>query len=66
MPTAFSDIYGIAHQELAEEGETVAKEYYQDVFRRLRHAIRCKWPDMRTPKNWQLHRSNADTITPID
>ena len=38
MLTGFFDIRGIVHHEYAPEGQTVTKEYYQDVLRRLRDA----------------------------
>ena len=59
MLTVFFDIRGIVHHEYAPEGQTVTKEYYQDVLRRLRDAVRRKRPDMWTAKNWQLHHDNA-------
>ena len=59
MLTVFFDIRGIVHHEYALEGQTVTKEYYQDVLRRLRDAVRRKRPDMWTAENWQLHHANA-------
>ena len=59
MLTVFFDIRGIVRHEYAPEGQTVTKEYYQDVLRRLRDAVRRKRPDMWTAKNWQLHHDNA-------
>src|SRR5215469_2121310 len=59
MLTVFFDIRGIVHYEYAPEEQTVTKEYYQDVLRRLRDAVRRKRPDMWTAKNWQPHHDNA-------
>lgn len=59
MLTVFFDIRGIVHHEYAPVGQTVTKEYYQQVLRRLRDAVRRKRPDLWTAKNWQLHHDNA-------
>ncbi|KAJ4437644.1 hypothetical protein ANN_17789 [Periplaneta americana] len=59
MLTVFFDVRGIVHHEYAPEGQTVTKEYYHDVLRRLRDAVRCKRPDMWTANNWHLHHDNA-------
>ncbi|KAJ4441881.1 hypothetical protein ANN_11741 [Periplaneta americana] len=59
MLTVFFDVRGIVHHEYAPEGQTVTKEYYHDVLRRLRDAVRRKRPDMWTANNWHLHHDNA-------
>ena len=41
------------------EGQTMAKEYYQQFLRRLHDAVRGKRPDLWTWKNWQLYRDSA-------
>ena len=50
---------GIVHHEHAPEGQTINKEYYLQVLRRLREAVRRKWPDMWGAKNFQLHHDNV-------
>ena len=50
---------GIVHHEYAPEGQTINKEYYLQVLRRLQEAVRRKRPDMWAAKNFQLHRDNA-------
>lgn len=42
MLTVFMDHNGIVHHEFLPEGQTVNKEYYLGVMRRLREAIRQK------------------------
>ncbi len=42
--TVFFDYNGIVHQEFLPQGCTVNKEYYLEVMRRLREAIRKKRP----------------------
>ncbi|KAJ4427867.1 hypothetical protein ANN_23871 [Periplaneta americana] len=59
MLTVFFDVRGIVHHEYAPEGQMVTKEYYHDVLRRLRDAVRRKRPDMWTANNWHLHHDNA-------
>ena len=55
----FFDIRGIVHHKYAPVGQTVTKEYYQQVLRRLRDAVRRKRTDLWKAKNWQLHHDNA-------
>ncbi|KAJ4434163.1 hypothetical protein ANN_16485 [Periplaneta americana] len=64
MLTVFFDVRGIVHHEYAPEGQTVTKEYYHDVLRRLRDAVRRKRPDMWTANIWHLHHDNAPHIHP--
>ena len=40
MLTVFFDCRGIVHHEFAPENQTVTKEYYREVLRRLREAVR--------------------------
>lgn len=40
-------------------GRTVTKEYYQQVPKRLRDAVRRKGQDLWTTKSWQFHHDNA-------
>ena len=41
------------------QGGTVNKEYYVQVMRNLREAIRRKRPDLWKNKNWLLYHNNA-------
>ena len=59
MLTSFFDSRGIVHHEYAPDGQTINKEYYQQVLRPLRDAARRKRPDMWAAKNFQLHHDNA-------
>ena len=45
MLTVFFDFNGIVHHEFLPRGQTVNKEYYQQVQRRSRKAIRKKRPE---------------------
>ena len=47
------------------QGGTVNKEYYRQVMRNLREAIREKRPDLWKNKNWLLHHDNALTHTSL-
>ena len=62
MLTCFFDFRGIVHHEYAPEGQTINKEYYLQVLRRLREAVRRKRPDMWAAKNFQLHHDNAPPL----
>jgi hypothetical protein len=57
--TVFFDYHGIMHHSYAPEGQTINKEYYLEVFRHLRDAVRRKRPDLWASCNWQLHPDNA-------
>jgi hypothetical protein len=57
----FFDSRGVMHHEYAPQGQTVTKEYYEDVLCRLRNAVRRKQPDLWAAKTWQLHPNNAPT-----
>ena len=59
MLTCFFDSRGIMHHEYAPEGQTINKEYYLRVLRRLCQPVRRKRPDMWAAKNFQLHYGNA-------
>jgi hypothetical protein len=55
----FFDYRGVVHHEYAPDGQSVNKQYYQEVLRRLRDAVRRKRPDLRESRNWQWHHDNA-------
>ena len=59
MLTCFFDSRGTEHHEYAPEDQTINKEYYLEILRRLRDAVRRKRLDMWTRKNRQLHHNNA-------
>ena len=57
--TVFFDYHGVVHQEFSPQGRTVNKEYYLEVMRRLREAIRKKRPELWKNNSWLLHHDNA-------
>lgn len=59
MLTVFMDYNGVVHHEFLPGGQTVNKEYYLGVMRRLREAIRQKRPQLWQNKSWILHHDNA-------
>ncbi|XP_043260660.1 uncharacterized protein LOC122402146 [Colletes gigas] len=65
MPTVFFDYRGVVHSELLPDGQTVNKEYYFSVMRRLRENIRRKRPDVWKNNCWILHHDNASSHTSI-
>lgn len=61
--TVFFDIRGIVHHEFAPHGQTVTKEYYREVLRRLRDAVRRRRPMLHQSGEWRLHHDNAPAHT---
>ena len=59
MLTCVFDSRGIVHHEYAPEGQIINKEYYLEILRHLRDAVRRKRPNMWAAKNFQLHHDNA-------
>ena len=46
MLTVFMDYNSIVHHEFLPEGQTINKEYYLDIMRRLRETVRQKRKDL--------------------
>ncbi|UYV69131.1 hypothetical protein LAZ67_6002522 [Cordylochernes scorpioides] len=63
--TVFFDCRGVVHHEFLPQDRTVNKEYYLQVMRNLREAIRQKRPDLWKNKNWLLHHDNAPAHTSL-
>ena len=63
MLTVFFDFNGIVHHEFSPRGQMVNKEYYLQVQRRLREAIRKKRPDLWKNNSWLLHHNNSPAHT---
>lgn len=59
MFIVFFDYCGVIHQEFVPQGQTVNKEFYVEVLRRLREDVRRKRPELWKNKNWVLHHDNA-------
>lgn len=59
MLIVFFDIRGVVHHEFVPTGQTVNKEFYLTVLRRLRESIRLKRPQLWQNKSWILHDDNA-------
>ncbi|UYV76613.1 hypothetical protein LAZ67_14001466 [Cordylochernes scorpioides] len=56
---------GVVHHEFLPQVRTVNKEYYLQIMRNLREAIRQKRPDLWKNKNWLLHHDNAPAHTSL-
>jgi len=63
--TVFFDFNRVVHHEFLPRGQTVNKEYYLEVQRRLREATRRKRPDLWRNNSWQLHHDNAPAHTSL-
>lgn len=65
MLTVFFDHRGVVHSEFLPTGQTVNKEYYLGVMRRLREAVRQKRPELWRDNSWILHHDNAPSHTAL-
>jgi len=45
--------------------QTIIKEYYIEVLRRLRDALKRKWPRLWASGDWQLHHDNAPALSTV-
>jgi len=54
---------GIVHHEYAPDGQTINKEFYLEILRRLRESVRRKKPEKWQDGNWVLHHDNAPAHT---
>ena len=50
------------HYEFAPRGQTINKEYYVEVLKRLRDAVRKKRPRFWSSGDWLLHHDDIETI----
>ena len=55
----FFDCEGVVHYEFAARGQKINKEYYVEVLKRLRDAVRRKRPCFWSSGDWLLHDDNA-------
>jgi len=54
---------GFVNHEYAPDGQTINKEFYLEVLRRLRESVRRKRPEKRRDGDWILHHDNAPAHT---
>ena len=59
MLIIFFDFECVVHYEFAPRGETINKEYYVEVLKRLRDAVRRKRPRFWSSGDWLFHHENA-------
>ena len=59
MLIIFFDCEGVVHSEFYPRGHTINKEYYVEVLKRLRDAVRRKRPRFWSSGDWLLHHDNA-------
>ena len=57
MLIIFIDCEGVVHNKFAPRGQTIDKEYYVDVLKRLRDTVR-KGPRFWSSGDWLLHHDN--------
>ncbi|GFW49551.1 uncharacterized protein TNCV_2843321 [Trichonephila clavipes] len=63
MLIVFFDADGIVHHKYGPQGQTVNKEFYLDVMRRIREAVRRKRPVLWASSRWMLHHDGAPAQT---
>ena len=61
--TVVFDCNGVVHHELLPQDRTVNKEFYLEIMRRLREAIRQKRTELWKTQSWILHHDNAPADT---
>jgi len=54
---------GIVRHEYAPDGQTINKEFYMEVLRRLRKSVRRKRPEKWRDDIWILHHDNPSAHT---
>ena len=59
MLIVFFDYEGATHHEYAPTGQTINKEYYVQILKRLRETVRRKRPHFWSSGDWFLHHDNA-------
>ena len=59
MLTVFFDSRGVVSHQYAPQGQNINKEYYLEVLRPLRDAVRRNRQDLWAAGTWQLHHDNA-------
>jgi hypothetical protein len=62
---SFFDSEGVVHHEFLSQDKAMTKEYYLEVIKRLREAIRKKMPDAWRSNRWMLHADNAPAHTSL-
>ena len=59
MRIIFFDSKGVVHYEFAPRGQTINKEYYVEILKRLRDAVRRKRARFWSSGDWLFHHDNA-------
>jgi len=65
MLVTFFDWQGLVHFEYVPKGQTVNKEYYLSILKRLRVAVPRKRPEMWRDRSWKFHHDNAPAHTAL-
>ena len=65
MLICFFDINGLVHFEFVLQGQTVNQQFYLEVLKRLRDAVRRKRPELWRSGEWLLHQDNAPAHTAL-
>ena len=63
MLIIFFDCEGAVRYEFAPRGQTINKEYYVEVLKSLRDAVRRKRPRFWSSGDWLLHHDNVPALS---
>jgi len=61
----FFDIKALVHFEFVPQGQTVNQQFYHEVLKRLRDAVRRKRPELWRSGEWLLYHDNAPAHTAL-
>ena len=65
MLSCFFGIKGLVHFEFLPQRQTVNQQFYREVLKRLRDAVRRKRPELWRSGQWLLHHENAPAHTTL-
>jgi len=65
MLICFSDIKGLVRFEFVPQGHTVNQQFYLEVLKQLRDAVRRKRPELWRSGEWLLYQDNAPAHTAL-
>ena len=65
MLICFFNIKGLIHFVFVPQGQTVNQQFYLEVLKRLRDAVRRKCPELWRSGEWRLHHDSAPTHTTL-
>ena len=65
MSSCFFDIKGLIHFQFIPQGQTVNQQFYLEILKPLRDAVRRKCPELWRSGEWLLHHDDAPAHTAL-